>query len=286
MSPARRKPPSSRVKELTERTRREGRELSRRRRAEARKLRPVFAPVRSFLGWLAPYITGALMWVIKLFAALIALLAELGAVTARWLAERTRAIATATARGLERHVTPLSTVAFVGIAAAVGLGISQFFDYHGVAVGAPDYAGEVGAKAPVPLVGTETAGSAHLWILIPVAVAAVVLIIGAYRGEKRLAGAVALCGLLGLAVAVAIDLPQGLDAGRPGLAFSGSDAVLLQGFWAEVACSAVLILCGGLLALYSRGVAPARRGGSRKAAARGRVARKDGGISPGLQPES
>jgi hypothetical protein len=286
MSPARRKQTSSRVKELTERTRREGRELSRRRRGEARKLRPVFGPVRSFAGWIAPYITGGLMWVIKLFAALIALLAELGAVSGRWLAERTREIATATGRALERHVTPRSTVAFVGIAAAVGLGISQFFDYHGVAVDAPNYAGEVGAVANVPITGTETAGSAHLWILIPVAVAAVVLIIGAYRGENRLARAVALCGLLGLAVALAIDLPQGLDAGRPGLAFSGSDAVLLQGFWAEVACSAVLVLCGGLLALYSRGVAPARRGGSRKAAARGRVAREDGGISPGLQPES
>jgi len=242
--------------------------------------------VRSFAGWIAPYITGALMWVIKLFAALIALLAELGAVTGSWLAKRTRAIATATARGLERHVTPLSTVAFVGIAAAVGLGVSQFFDYHGVAVDAPNYAGEVGSTAPAPIVGTDTAGSAHLWVLIPIAVAAVVLIIGAYRGEKRLAGAVALCGLLGLAVAVAIDLPQGLDAGRPGLAFSGSQAQLLQGFWAEVACSAVLVLCGGLLGLYSRVVAPARRGGSRKAAARRRVAREDGGISPGLQPES
>jgi hypothetical protein len=111
-------------------------------------------------------------------------------------------------------------------------------------------------------------------VLIPVAVAAVVLIIGAYRGEKRLAGAVAICGLLGLAVALAIDLPQGLDAGRPGLAYSGSDAVLLQGFWAEVACSATLMLCGGLLAVYSRGVTAERRGGWRA------------GISPGLQTES
>jgi hypothetical protein len=274
MSPARRKRPSSRVKELTERTRREGRELSRRRRAEARKLRPVVAPVRGFVAWIAPYITGALMFVIKLFAALLALLAELGAVAGSWLAGRTRALASATARWTERNVTPLSTVAFVGIAAAVGLGVSQFFDYHGVAVDAPNYAGEVGSTAPAPIVGTETAGSAHLWVLIPVAVAAIVLIIGAYRGETRLAGAVTICGLLGLAVALAIDLPQGLDAGRPGLAFSGSEAQLLQGFWAEVSCSAILMLCGGLLALYSRGVTAERRGGWRAA------------ISTGLQTES
>ena len=285
MSPARRKGPSGRVRELTERTRREGRELSRRRRAETRKLRPVFTPVGRFFSWIAPLITGALMFVLKLFAALIALLAELGAVAASWIAERTRGIASAVARWTEDNVTPRSTVAFVGIVAAVGLGVSQFFDYHGVAVDAPNYAGEVGTKAPAPLVGTETAGSAHLWVLIPVAVAAVVLIIGAYRGDRRLAGAVALCGLLGLAVAIAIDLPQGLDAGRAGLAFSGADAVLLQGFWAEASCSAILMLCGGLLAVYSRGVTPVRRGGSRRAARR-RVRREDGGISPGLQTES
>ncbi len=285
MSPARRKRPSGRVKELTERTRREGRELSRRRRAEARRLGPVLAPLGRFASWIAPLVTGALMFVIKLFAALIALLAELGAVSARWLTDRTRRLANAVARLTRRHVTPLSTVAFVGIAAAIGLGVSQFFDYHGVAVDAPNYAGSVGATAPAPVVGTETAGSAHLWVLIPVAVGAVVLIIGAFAGDRRLTGAVALCGLVGLAVALAIDLPQGLDAGRPGLAFSGSQAELLQGFWAEVACSAVLVLCGVLLAHYSRGVAPARRGRSERVAARDRASRKDGGISPGLQTE-
>jgi hypothetical protein len=225
------------------------------------------------------------MFVIKLVAALLALLAELGAVAARWIADRSRALATATAGWAERNVTPLSTVAFVGIAAAVGLGVSQFFDFHGVAVDAPEYAGEVGSVANVPIVGTETAGSAHLWVLIPVAVAAIVLIVAAYRGQPRFAGGVVLCGLLGLAIALAIDLPQGLDAGRPGLAFSGSQAQLLQGFWAEVACSAVLMLCGGLLALYSRDVAVTRRGRSNSATRRGRVSRKDGGMS-GLQTES
>ena len=253
MSPARRKRPSSPATELTERTRREGRELSRRRRAEARRLGPVFAPLGRFAAWIAP---------------------------------RTGELVTAVARATRRHVTPLSTVAFVGVAAAIGFGVSQFFDYHGVAVDASNYAGSVGATAPAPLVGTKTAGSAHLWVLIPVAVAAVVLIIGAFGGDRRLAGAVALCGLLDLTVALAIDLPRGLDAGRPGLAFSGSEAELLQGFWAEVAYSAVLVLCGGLLAHYSRGVAPARRGRSKRLAARDRVSRKDGGISPGLQTES
>src|SRR5881227_1921561 len=123
MSPARRKRSPSRIQELTERTREEGRELSRRRRADTRKLGPVFAPVTRFLRWIAPYITGGLMFVVKLFAAVIALLAELGAVTGSWLARRTRAGARTTAAAAQRHVTPRSTVAFVGIAAAVGLGV-------------------------------------------------------------------------------------------------------------------------------------------------------------------
>jgi len=283
----RRKGPGSRLDELAERTRQEGRALSRRRRVEARRYRPVVAPTGRFVAWVAPYITGSLLFAIKLIAALIALIAELGQVCGSWLARQARVLSGGVARAARRHVTPQATVAFVGIAAAVGLAVSQFFDYHGVAVDAPNYAGEVGSVAPAPITGTETAGSAHLWVLIPIAAAAVVLVIATYRGHTRFAGAVALCGLLGLAVALAVDLPQGLDAGRPGLAFSGSEAVLLQGFWAEVACSAVLVLCGGLLAHYSRGVAAERRGGAEPAGGSGRYSREDiAGISAGLQTES
>jgi hypothetical protein len=277
----------NRLEELTERTRQEGRSLSRRRRRELRRrqLRPVVGPPARFLSWIAPYITRGLLFVIKLFAALIALIAELGRVGIGWLVARARAAAAFTAGWTRAHVTPLSTVAFVGVAAAVGLGVSQFFDYHGVAVDAPNYAGEVGSVAPAPITGTETAGSAHLWVLIPIAAAAVFLVVATYRGQTRFAGAVALCGVLGLAVALAIDLPQGLDAGRPGLAFSGAQAELLQGFWAEVACSAVLLLCGGLLGLYSRGAT--RESGARSTDGRRRAPPKDvGGISPDLQTES
>ena len=149
---------------------------------------------------------------------------------------------------------------------------------------APNYAGEVGSVAPAPITGTETAGSAHLWVLIPIAAAAVLLVVATYRGQTRSAGAVVICGLLGLAVALAIDLPQGLDAGRQGLAFSGAQAELLQGFWAEIACSVVLMLCGALLPHYSRGIAAERK---RRAGGRRRDRGEDvGGISTGLQTES
>jgi hypothetical protein len=308
MKLGRRKQPRSRQDELTARARREARAMSRRQRREARRavrpqvdlgmrlrgagwetrrrLRPVAAPVVALFAWIGPKVTRMLLFVIQLIAALIALVLEVALLAIRWLTARLIDAAIVTGDLLRRYVQPMSTVAFVGVAAAAGLVVSPFFDYHGVAVDAPAYAGEVGSVAPAPITSTETAGSAHLWVLIPVAVAAAALILATYRGRTRLAGAVTVCGLLGLAVALAIDLPPGLETGRAGLAFSGAQAVLLQGFWAEVACSVVLMLCGGLLALYSRGAtAGARR--RERSGGRRRVSRQDvGGISPGLQTES
>jgi hypothetical protein len=252
-----------------------------------RRLRPLGAPVAGLFSWIGRPISRTLLFMIQLIAALIALILEIGQIVVRWVAGALYGAALVIAEATRRHVTPRSTVAFVGVAAAVGLGISQFFDYHGVAVDAPDYAGEIGAIAPVPITGRETAGSAHLWVLLPVAAVAVVLMVAAYRGRTRLAGGVAICGLVGLAVAIAVDLPQGLEIGRPGLAFTGTEAKLLQGFWAEVACSAVLILCGGLLAHYSRGVTGERRrrrdrpGGTTRRSPHQEV----DGIYPGLQAE-
>jgi hypothetical protein len=252
-----------------------------------RKLRPVVAPVAHLLGWLGRPLTRTLLFLIQLVAALIALIAEIGQIVVRWVASAIYASALVIVEATRRYVNPRSTVAFVAVAAAVGLGVSQFFDYHGVAVDAPDYAGEIGAIAPVPITGRETAGSAHLWLLLPVAALAVLLTIAAYRGRPRLAGLVAACGVVGLGVAIGVDLPQGLETGRPGLAFTGTQAELLQGFWAEVACSAVLILCGGLLAHYSRGVTgERRRRRDRSGGETGRSPHEEvGGIYPGLQAE-
>jgi hypothetical protein len=252
-----------------------------------RRLRPVGAPVAGFLAWIGHPVARALLFVIQLIAALIAVVLELGQIVIRFLAGAFLGATLIVIEATRRHVTPRSTVALVGLAAAVGLAVSQFFDYHGVAVDAPNYAGEIGAIAGAPIVDRQSAGSAHLWILLPVAALAAVLIVAAYRGRPRLAGGVAICGLVGLAVAIAIDLPQGLDVGRAGLAFTGTEARLLQGFWAEVACSAVLILCGGLLGHYSRGVSRERR---RRRGRPGRAARRSphreaGGIYPGLQAE-
>jgi hypothetical protein len=81
---------------------------------------------------------------------------------------------------------------------------------------------------------------------------------------------------------LAIDLPQGLKTGRAGLAFYGAEAQLLSGFWVEIAASAILILCGCLLPLYSRGHAGSRR----RRTERRRASHRDVEIPPGLQAES
>jgi hypothetical protein len=298
----------NKLDELTELTRREARAMSRRRRIEARRavrpeqklgarlrgaaietgrrLRPLGVPVAAFFSWIGRPVARALLFVVQLIAALIAVVLEVGQIAVRWLGAVLLSAALIVLEAVRRHVNPRSTVAFVGVCAAVGLGVSQFFDYHGVAVDAPDYAGEIGSIAPVPITDRETAGSAHLWVLLPIAALAAVLMIAAYRGRPRLAGAVAACGLVGLAVAIAVDLPQGLEVGRAGLAFTGTEARLLEGFWAEVACSAVLILCGGLLAHYSRGVTRERRWRrGRPGGAKRRSPQEVGGIYPDLQAE-
>jgi hypothetical protein len=295
--------------ELTERTRAEARALARKRRIEARRalrsqtegldvgvrlrgagyetrrrLRPVIAPVGAVLSRVAPYITRSLLFLLKLIAALIALTLELGQLAISRLTSLLGVVSMAVAEWMRRQVTPRSTVTFVGAAAAILLGAAQFADYHGVAVDAPNYAGEIGRVAPAPITGTERAGSAHLWVLLPIAALALLLVIGAYRGNRRLAAGVSVCGVIGLAVAIAIDLPQGLETGREGLAFSGADAELLGGFWVEVASSATLILCGFLLPLYSGDAGVRRR---RSGARRSRTSHRDvGGIPPGLQAES
>jgi hypothetical protein len=249
-----------------------------------RRLRPVVSPLVRLFSRLAPYITSSLLFVVQLIAALIALIMELGLVALRRLAALMGVGWLATTGFARRHVTPRGTVAAVGAFAAVLLGISQFADYHGVAVDAPAYAGEVGRVAPAPIIGTESAGSAHLWVLLPVAAAALLLVLGAYRGNLRLAAGVVMCGAIGLAVAIAVDLPQGVETGREGLAFYGAEAELLGGFWVEVTASATLILCGCLLPLYSCGTTRRAR---RRRGARARTSHPEvGGIEPGLQAGS
>jgi hypothetical protein len=165
------------------------------------------------------------------------------------------------------HVTPARAALIVAAGAAVALAASQFVDYRGVSVGSPAYEG-VEAVAPAPEVdrGREQTGSAHAWVMLPIAAAALLVIVLAVRGRWRLARLLIPLGVIVIAIGIVVDVPQGLDEGNAATAYEGAEAVLLEGFWAQLAAGAVLIVSGPLLA--------ARLRPERASAAKGRAWRR------------
>jgi hypothetical protein len=179
----------------------------------------------------------------------------------------------------EQHLTPERVL--VGVTAAAGglLIYSQFVAYRGVEVGQPQYT-QVSAVAPAPQTDRIDAGAAHAYVLIPLAAIAVaVAIVALLSGRWRLGRLVSVIGLIGIAISLAIDLPKGLDAGTAGSAFAGAKATLTEGFYAQLAASAVLVLCGLVLAtdLRLRAGAPAGRRRPWRARARRRAPSVAGG---------
>jgi hypothetical protein len=221
-----------------------------------RRLRPVARPfgalLSGVLGRIAPVVTNSILFVLRVLTGAVSAISTVGESVLGWLAARIARAATVTWRFLLAHVQPRGTLAFVAAGAAVALGVSQFFDYQAVVAGDPDYAGEVQTVAPPPVTHGELAGSAHLFLLVPVAVAALALIWATYRGNWKLGRWVMALGLLGIAVSLIIDLPQGLDGGVDSVAFSGSKAELIEGFWAQLASSVVLAISGYALGMEVR----------------------------------
>jgi hypothetical protein len=142
-------------------------------------------------------------------------------------------------------------VALVVLTASVLLGVSQFVDYRGVGIGAPQYQG-VEAVAPPPQTERESSGAAHAYVLVPVALLAIGALAFALRGRWRLGRVISLLGLVGIVVTLLIDLPRGLDEGSATLRFEGAEAQLIEGFWVQLACSTVLVAAGLLLGRYAR----------------------------------
>jgi hypothetical protein len=165
-------------------------------------------------------------------------------------------------------VTPSRVVAAVVLSAAVLLGVSQFVDYRGVGIGVPLYEG-IEAVAPPPQTDRQPAGSAHSYILLPVAVLALGAMAFALRGRWQLGRAISLLGVVGIVVSLLIDIPAGLDEGEAALGFEGAEAMLVEGFWVQLASSAVLVVTGLLLGRYVR----LERGPARRAR-RSRVRRR------------
>jgi hypothetical protein len=143
-------------------------------------------------------------------------------------------------------LTPQRGICLTIVGAAALLIAAQFVDYRAVEVGQQGYAGLPAADAPT--VGAETAGQAHGYLLVPVALLAAALAVVALLNERRsgLGRIVVALGLLSLAVALLVDLPAGLDTGAEASRFAGAEAVLYDGFYAQIAAAAGLML-GGLL---------------------------------------
>jgi hypothetical protein len=206
---------------------------------------------------------------------------------------RSAARARRTATRASAVLTPQRGICLTIVASAGLLIAAQFVDYRAVEIGQPSYAG-LPAAAP-PTVGARTAGAAHSYLLIPVALAAAVLALLAIRNERRrgLGRIVFLLGLLSLAVVLLVDLPAGLDAGAEAARFSGARAVLYDGFYAQIAAAAGLMLGGALLVLapkaaaryharpcrtrtnlFARAASALRRRRRRRASSRGRATRR------------
>jgi hypothetical protein len=199
----------------------------------------------------------------------------------RWL----RRGCAATLRGATRAsaiVTPQRAIGVVIAAAGAGLIASQFLDYRGVEIGQAAYAGLPDVARP-PTVDVRTAGEAHSYLLVPLGLLAGLLgLLAAAKDRRRLGLTVAGLGLLAVATILLVDLPSGLDAGAQTSRFAGAKAVLEDGFYAELAAAAALVLAGLLyyarpcrirISSSGRAASARRRRPRRRASSRARVAR-------------
>jgi hypothetical protein len=188
-------------------------------------------------------------------------------------------------RGVARAsavLTPERAICLTIVAAAACLLASQFVEFHAVELGQPGYEGLPAATPPT--IDAETAGQAHAYLLVPVAVLAAALALAVLRNGRRrgLGRIVFLLGLLSLAVVLLVDLPAGLDASAQEASFAGATAVLYDGFYAQIA-AAVGLMLGGLLLSRARKPRLARTQGGRRSA-RTLFVRKQGG-RPRTKPD-
>lgn len=166
------------------------------------------------------------------------------------------AVLSAIVARLSRLLTPERAVFVVTVAAAACLVVSQFIDYRGVEINQSAYA-EVSDIVRAPQAEVRTAGEAHAYLLIPVALVAVALAALALRTRRwQLGRLVSLAGLVGVAVILLVDRPNGLDEGDLAIRYNDAQAVLGDGFYAELASAGALVLCGLLLSMHLR---PAKR---------------------------
>ena len=153
----------------------------------------------------------------------------------------------------EREVTPLRAALAVAAVTAIALAGSQFADYRSIAIGTAEYAG-VDSVAPAPEVDEASAGSAHAWLGLPLALGALVAVGACALGNRRAAWWLAPIGAIVVAVSLIVDVPKGLDEGAAAVAYEGASAGLLGGFWVQLACGVLLVALAPLISsLLGRG---------------------------------
>jgi hypothetical protein len=210
--------------------------------------------------WAGPKIRPVAAWLFRAIALGERRLRSACAATVRW------------STGAAAIVTPRRAIGAAIVGAGICLVVSQFLDYRAVEIGQPGYAGLSSVARP-PTVNPRTAGDAHAYLLVPVGLLAIAL--GALAGgreRRRLGLAVAGLGLLAIAAILLVDLPDGLDAGAQTSRFAGATAVLEDGFYAELAAAAGLVLAG--LLYYARPCRIRTNSSGRAASARRRRPRR------------
>jgi hypothetical protein len=141
-------------------------------------------------------------------------------------------------------ITPRRALLTIALVAAGILVASQFTDYRAIEIGQPGYAGLAGITG-APQVEVKTPIDTHSILLLALAAVALAGAAGsALTGRRQYAAGIALAGAGTLLVALAIDLPNGLDAAEAEFNYAGVEAVLLSGFWLELAAGTVLAVTG------------------------------------------
>lgn len=218
--------------------------LRRRSSEVSTRLQPVMQPLSTAIGKVAPYVASipvglatAGAWTLGGLATVIEGVGDL-------ISFRLRPWSLRVIERADHALTPVRMGAIAGVVTS-GLMIgSQFLDYRGVAVGAPLYQGQIAVDAPAPVTATAVTGSAHFWVVIPLALVGAILALWILRtGNRRFGLALVALGVVVVAIAIAVDLPQALDPVNA-LPYSDASTRLLGGFWAELFAGISLAIAG------------------------------------------
>lgn len=163
-------------------------------------------------------------------------------------------------RSVSASLTPTRAAGLVALFAFGALVASQFIDFRGVAIGQDPYAG---SGTAVPVTATESAWNVHGPALGLLGLAALLGALGSLRSSgaasskrrrrgRRAALAGSAAAVLGLGIALGVDLPHALDLEDAGTSYAGADARLLSGFHAQVAACATLAVIALAPLLWNR----------------------------------